>query len=171
MFTLSSTDNRCKNLNLSFFRKCHNNINHLVNCLFVDFASTFWTMRNTNSCIEKSEIIIYFCNSSYCRTRISVSWLLVYRYSRWKSFNTVNIRLFHLSQELSCIWGQWFHISSLTFCIYCIKCKTRLSRTWKSCKHNKLVSWNINIYSFKIMLSCTLYPYAVPVTASFYLFL
>ena len=40
-----------------------------------------------------------------------------------KPLDAFYVRLFHLSQELSCIRGQGFHVSSLPFRIDCIKCQ------------------------------------------------
>ena len=64
MCPLSTTNYRCQKLQLCSFRKCHNMINHLIDCLLFDFLSALRTMRNTNTCIKKSEIVINFCNCS-----------------------------------------------------------------------------------------------------------
>ncbi len=136
----------------SSFRHCHDLFYHLINCLLFDLFATLRTVRNSDSCIHKSEIIIDFRYGSYCGTWISVRRFLVNGNCRRKSLNAFYIRFFHLSQELSCIRRQRFHVSSLSFRINRIKCQRRFSRTTESCQYYKFISRNIHIYILQIML-------------------
>ena len=45
---------------------------YLVYGLFFDLPATFRTVRDTDPCIEQTEVIIYLCNCTHCRSRIAV---------------------------------------------------------------------------------------------------
>ena len=123
MLPFSSSYYRCQKLNLRPFRQCHKFIYHLIHRLFFDFFPTLWTMRNPNSCIKQTEIIINLRYCSYRRTRITVCRFLVNGNRRRKSLYTFHIWFFHLSQKHSCIGRKRLHITSLPFRINCIKSK------------------------------------------------
>ena len=99
--TLTTADNRCQQLQFRPLRQCHNMVYHLIDSLLLDLFAAFRAVRNTDTCIQQSEIIINFCNSSHGRTWVSVGRFLVNRDCRRKSLDRFHIRFFHLSQELS----------------------------------------------------------------------
>ena len=101
MRTFTSADNRGQKLQFRPLRQCHNMVYHLIDSLLLDLFAAFRAVRNTDTCIQQSEIIIDFCNSSHGGTWVSVGRFLVNRNCRRKSLNGFHIRFFHLSQKLS----------------------------------------------------------------------
>ena len=73
VFTLTSSYNGCKYLNLSTLRKCHYLVYHLVNSLLTYLSSALRAVWYSGSCIQKPEIIIYLCDCSNRRPWIAVS--------------------------------------------------------------------------------------------------
>ena len=106
MFSLFASDYRCKKLDLCPFRKLHHLIYHLIDTLLTDLLAAFGAMWNAYPCIQQSEIIINLCNSSHCRSGISVCGLLINGNCRRQSLDFLHIRLFHLTQELPRIGRQ-----------------------------------------------------------------
>ena len=103
MLTLSSSYNRCQHLNSCAFRQCHDTVHNFINALLSDFLTAVRAVRNTDSCIKQSEIIINFSNGTNGRTWVTVIGFLVNTNRRRQAFNLLHIRLLHLSQELPCI--------------------------------------------------------------------
>ena len=77
MGSFSPPHNRCHQLDLCSFRKCHDLIGHLICRLLLDLSSTLRTMRNPDSCIQQSKIIVNLRHGSDCGSRIAVRRLLV----------------------------------------------------------------------------------------------
>ena len=155
MLALTPADHRSQQLNSGTFRHLHNLIHHLVNTLFMNLLTTIRAMRNTDSCIEKPEIIINFCHSSNCGTRISIGRLLINGNSRRKSLDFLHVRFLHLSQKHPCIRGQRFHIPPLALCVYGIECQGTLAGTRQSGEYHQFISGNIHIDIFQVVLICS----------------
>ena len=121
MSSLAPPHNRRQKLDLRSLRKRHDTVYHLVNCLLLNLSSALRTMRDSHSGIQKSEIIIDFCHCSYCGTGIAVGRFLINGNGRRQTFDALHIRLLHLTQKLSCIGRERFHITALSLCIDGIK--------------------------------------------------
>ena len=67
------------------------------NGLFGNGTSTFRTVRNPNTCIQQTEVIINLSYSTHGRTWITVGRFLINGNGWWETFDTLYIRLFHLS--------------------------------------------------------------------------
>ena len=72
MGSLAAPHYRCKKLDLLAFRKRHDLIHHLIYRLFANFPSTFGTVRDSHTGIQKSEIIVDLRYRTHCRTGIPV---------------------------------------------------------------------------------------------------
>ena len=103
MLTFFASYNRCKKLELGSVTESHDLVAHLINRLSSYLSSAVRTVRYTYSCIQQSEMIVYLGNRSHSRSGILVSGLLVNRDCRRKSFDSLDIRLIHLSQKHSCV--------------------------------------------------------------------
>ena len=77
MTSFSSAHHRCQKLDPGALRQFHDLIHHLVHRLFCDDLSTFRTVRNTDSRIQQTEIIVNLRHGSHGRTRVSVRGLLI----------------------------------------------------------------------------------------------
>ena len=136
MHPLFSPYHRSKKLHLCSLLLLHKEIHHLVHSLLLNLSSAFRTMGHAHSCIEKTHIVVDFRDGSYCGTRIPVRGLLVNGNRGRKSLYELYIRLFHLSEELSCIRRERLHIASLPLCVNGIKGKRGLSGARKSGKYH-----------------------------------
>ena len=72
VFTLFTSDNRCKDLELGSVAQGHDLIAHLIHSLSADLSSAIRTVRNTDPGIEKSEVIVDLRNCSNGRSRVLV---------------------------------------------------------------------------------------------------
>ena len=145
MHTLFSPYNRSKKLHLRPLLLLHEEVYHFVHGLLLNLSSALRTMGQPHSCIEKTHIIIDFCDGSYRGTRISVCRFLINGNRGRKSLYELHIRLFHLSEELSCIRRERLHITPLTLRINRIEGKRGLSGARESRKHHQRISRNIQI--------------------------
>ena len=145
MHTLFSPYHRSKKLHLRPLLLLHEEIYHLVHGLLLNLSSALRTMGHTHPRIEKTHIVVDFRDGSYRGTRISVCRFLVNGNRGRKSLYELHIRLFHLSEELSCIRRERLHIAPLPLRINRIEGKRGLSGTRKSGKHHQGISRNIQI--------------------------
>ena len=65
MAALSSSYNRCEQLQAGSLRQCHQLVHHLVNGLLHDRLATVGTVRNADPGIEQTEIVVDFRDRSY----------------------------------------------------------------------------------------------------------
>ena len=97
MLTLTTSDNRRKNLNPRLLRQLHDSIHHLINRLFLDRTSTLRTMWNTDPRIEQTKIVIDLRHGSNRGSRIAVRRFLIDGDCWWQSLDRFDIRFLHLS--------------------------------------------------------------------------
>ena len=151
MFTLTASDHRCQQLDLRTFSHVHDLIHHLVHSLLGDLSSALRAVGNTDPRIQQTEIIVDLCYGTHRGTRVTIGGFLVDGDGRRQPFDTFHIRLLHLSQELSRIGGQGFHIASLSFRIDRIECQGRLTGTGHTGQYHQFVSGDIYVNIFQIM--------------------
>ena len=72
MGSLSPPYHRSQKLNLRSLRQFHNLIHHLIYCLLFNLFPTLRTMRNSNSRIQKTKIVIDLRHRSHRGTWISI---------------------------------------------------------------------------------------------------
>ena len=82
MTSLSSSHNRCQQLDPGTFRQFHNLIHHLIHRLLCDNLPTLRAMRDTDSRIQQTKVIVDLRHRSHRRTRVSVCRLLINRNCR-----------------------------------------------------------------------------------------
>ena len=145
MHTLFPPYHRSKKLHLRSLLLLHKEIHHLIHGLLLNLSSALRTMGQPHSCIEKTHIVVDFRDCSHCGTRVSVCRFLINGNRGRKSFYELHIRLFHLSEELSCIRRERLHIAPLPLRINRIEGKRGLSGARKSGKHHQGISRNIQI--------------------------
>ena len=80
VFSLTPSDNRCKQLDPCAFLKGEYLVNHLIHRLLGYLFPAFGTMGYTYSCIKKSEIIMNLGYRSDSGTGISAGSFLIYGY-------------------------------------------------------------------------------------------
>ena len=143
MLALASPDHRRQQLDFCSLRQIHNLVYHLIHRLFADFLAALGTMGNADSGIEKSHVIVNLRYCPYGRPGVPVSGFLIDRNSRGQPLDALHIRFLHLSQKLSRIGGQGFHIPPLSLRVNGIKGQGRLARPGKAGQNHQLISGNI----------------------------
>ena len=121
VFTLLPLDHGCKNLHSGSFRKLQNLIHHLIHTLRGYLLAAYRAVRYAQPCIEQSQIVIDFRDGTHSGSGVLGCGLLVDGDGRAEPFNGLHIRLVHLTQKLSGIGRQRFHIASLPFRIKRVK--------------------------------------------------
>ena len=121
MPALPPPDHRSQKLQSGPFRQFHNLIHHLIHGLLCNLPTAVRTVGGTDPGIEQPEIIVNLRHGSHCRAGIAVGGFLVYGNSRRKPLDFLHIGFLHLTQELPCIGGQGFHVTTLPFRINRIK--------------------------------------------------
>ena len=117
------TDHRCQDQELGPLIHGHDRIHHLVHRLGGNGLPAYRAVRLAYSCKEKSEIVVYLSHGTHSGPGVSVGCLLVDGNSRAQALDVFNIRLFHLSQELTGIRREGLHIPPLSLSINGIKSK------------------------------------------------
>ena len=95
--SLAAAHNRREKLDFRPLRECHDLIDHLVHRLVTDDFSALRTVRNTDSRVQKTEVIVNLRHGSDGGKRVPVRRFLIDRNSRRQTFDAVHIRFFHLS--------------------------------------------------------------------------
>ena len=113
------------------------------------------------SSIEQTKEIVNFSRSTNCRPRIFISSFLFNGNNRTQSRNFINIRTFHIPQEITGIRRKRFYISSLSFSKNSIKRQRGFATPTKSCNNRKTITRYFYINIFKIMYTCTVYFYFI----------
>ena len=119
----SAPHDRCQKLNPASLRQFHDPVDHLIDGLPLDHTAAVRTMRDADSRVKKTQVIVNLRHSSDRGPRIPVRRFLVDGNGGRKTFDTLHIRLLHLTEELAGIRRQRLHIASLSFCINRIKCQ------------------------------------------------
>ena len=143
-----------KKLDPGACRQAADMIHHLIHGLFFYFLPAFRTVGDTDTRIQKPEIIIDFRHGTYRGTGSPVCGFLIDGNSRRQAFYFFHIRLFHLSQELSGVGRQRLHIPALSLRIYCVKGKGRFPGAGQPREDHQFISGNIHINPFQVMLIC-----------------
>ena len=136
MHTLFSPYHRSKKLHLRSLLLLHKEIHHLIHGLLLNLPSAHGTVGQSHPRIEKTHIVVDFRDCSHRGTWISVCRFLINGNRGRKSLYELHIRLFHLSEELSCIRRERLHIAPLPLCVNGIEGKRGLSGTRESRKHH-----------------------------------
>ena len=83
--------------------------------------------------------------------------LLVNRYSRTQPFDLVNVRLFHLAQELAGVSREGFDITSLTLGKNSVERKGGFAGAGDTRDDHQFITRNLHVDVLKIMLARTPY--------------
>ena len=92
-----------------------NHVDDLFLGIFHHLLATLIAVCSTDAGIEQTEIVVNLGGCSHGRAGILVGGFLFYADDRTQSRNLVNIRAFHVSQEVAGIGRESFDISALTF--------------------------------------------------------
>ncbi|CAB4576624.1 unannotated protein [freshwater metagenome] len=153
VFAFASTYNRGENLKACALLQLHDAVNNLLWGLTLEGYSVRWTMLDTNARVQQSQVVINLCDSSHSGARISRCRFLIDGDCGRQPFNHIDIRLIHLSQELTCIRRQALYVTTLPFCINGVKSKRTFTTARQPSKDDELVARKLKTYVLQIVFS------------------
>ena len=109
----------------------------------------------TNRRKEDTQIIVNLRRGRDGRTRVGASAPLLNGNRRRQAFDEVDVRLFHLIEELTGVGRQAFHIAALPFGIKSIESEGRFPGPAQSGDHDQFFSRNLDIEILEIVLAGT----------------
>ena len=124
VLALATQNNRRQDISSTSLTSLEDFIGNLICCLALNNATALRAVRSTHASIQKTQVIVDFCNGTHGRARISGSGLLIDGHRRRKAIDRVKVWLIHLSQELTGIAGQGLNVAALSFCVNGVKGKT-----------------------------------------------
>ena len=151
MLAFLGTDDRREHLEPRAFRIFFHRIDHFVHRLLTDLPSAVRAVRDPCPRPEQAVIVMDFRHRAHRGPRVAAGRLLVNGNGRAQAFNRIHIRLFHLSQELSCIARERLDIAPLSLCIDGIKRQRALAGPGKPGEHDQFVSRNGHADVLKIV--------------------
>ena len=157
MLTLAPPHQRRHHHKAASLRQLQHLVDYLLHALLLDELAAFRAVRFTCACEQKTQVIVYFRDRTYGRTRIAARGLLVDGNCRAQAFDVVHIRLVHLSQELAGVGRKRFHIAALAFSVNRIKGQAAFAAAAEACDNYHFIARYFYRYIFQIVLSRTLY--------------
>ena len=134
-------------------------IDHLIDGLLIDLAAALGAVRGAYARVEQAQVVMDLGNGAHGRAGIAAGGLLVYRYSGRQAVDIVDVRLFHLAQELARIRRQRLHIAPLALGVYRVKRQRRLARAAQARKYYQLVARYLYVNVFQVVGARALYDY------------
>src|SRR5262249_61697518 len=102
---------------------------------------------------EHAEVIVDLGDGADRRARILRGGLLLDRDRRRQALDRVNLRLFHLLEELPRVSRQRFHVAALTFGVDRIEGQGRFAGAREPGDHHELIAWGLEIDVLEIVLA------------------
>ena len=115
--------------------------------------AAFGTMRHADRGVKKTKIIVDFGNGTHGRSGTAAGGLLLDRDRRAQAVDGINIRTFHLIQELAGVGGQGFDVAALALGIDGVEGERRFARTAEAGNHGQGVPGNLYINILEVMLA------------------
>jgi hypothetical protein len=123
VLSLAVTNDWTKDHEPRAVRQGHQLIDHLLRGLMRNGAATVWAVRMTDASPKQSHVIVDLGDGTHRRPRIATRALLVDRDRRGQTIDVIDIRFFHLAQELPGIGGKGLDIPPLPFGKYRVECQ------------------------------------------------
>ena len=136
-----------------------NHVDDLFLGIFHHLLATLIAVCSTGAGIEQTEIIVNLGGSAHGRAGILVGGFLFDADDRTQSRNLINIRAFHITQEVAGIGRESFDISALTFGKDGVESQRTLARTRESSNHGEGITRNLHIYVLEVVDPCAPYIY------------
>ena len=106
MAALPSSHNRRQQLDPRPLRQRHDLVHHLVHALPPDLPSAVRAVGHADPGVKQPEVVVDLRHRPHRGTGVPVGRLLVDGNRGRKPLDALDVRLFHLPEELSCVGGQ-----------------------------------------------------------------
>src|SRR5438132_10423235 len=165
-FTLDLFDNISELAWLVFDQRCKHNdsclrlvgedlIDNLLGRLPLQGMAREWIVRLTNCRIKDAQIIVRLRRGRDCRSWIRAGTALLDGDGRGKTLDKIDIRLFHLIEELPGVSRETFDVTPLPFGIKRIEGEGRFSRAAQPRNDHQFLTWDIQVEVLQIVLART----------------
>src|SRR5438552_13857908 len=104
---------------------------------------------------KNAQVIVNLGRGRDCRSWISAGAALLDRDGRRKSFDEIDVRLFHLVEELPGISGETFHVPALAFGVERVEGERRFPGAAQTGDDHQLLPWNFHVKVLQIVLART----------------
>ena len=112
-FAFASAHDRCQNLESCTYRHGKQRVDHLLRGLCAHRFTAHRAVRFAGAREQQAQVIIDFSDGADRRTRVAVRGLLVDGHCRAESFDEIDVRFVHASQELTGVCAERFDIPAL----------------------------------------------------------
>src|SRR5437867_7585525 len=165
-FALDLLDNIPELARLVFNQRCEHNdfclrlvgedlIDNLLGRLPLQWTAREWIVRLTDCRIKDAQIIVRLRCGRDCRSRIRAGAALLDGDGRGKTLDKIDIRLFHLIEELPRISRETFDVTPLPFRVQGVKGERRFSRAAQARNDDQFLTRNLQVKVLQIVLSRT----------------
>ena len=104
------------------------------------------------------------CDGSNRASWISIDGFLIDGEGWTQAIDSVHLRFFHLAEELTRVARQGLHETALTFLVNRIEGEGGLAATAQASDHHQLVSRDVDVDIFQVVLCSTLNPNQIHTT-------
>ena len=112
-------------------------------------------MRLADRRKQDAQVIVNLCRRRDGGTRIRPSASLFDRDRRREAFDEIDVRFFHLVEELPGVSGQALHVAPLSLGVEGVEGERRLSRAAQARDNDQFFPWNFNVEILEIVLACS----------------
>jgi hypothetical protein len=128
-------------------------IDDLLYGLSDDRDAVVRTMWDSDAREQQAQVVVDLGDGAHGRPRIARRSLLVDRHRRRESFDEVDVRLLHLSEELARVGRQGFNVAALSFGVDRVERERRLPRSREARDHDHLVAWDLDVDVLEVVLA------------------
>src|SRR6266446_3164476 len=140
VLALATFDNWSEHHHPGALRQLLDVVRHLLDGLPAHLATAYRTVGMSDPRVEQAEVVIDLGDGADRRPRVLRRAFLVDRDRRRQALDDVDVRLFHLPEELAGVGGQGFHVAALALRVDRVEGERRLAGTRKPGEDDKLVA-------------------------------
>ena len=152
VLALSGAHHWGQHLDAGALGQLHDLVHDLVDGLLADLFAAFGAVGHAHPGPEQAEIVINFRHGAHGGAGVFGGGFLVDGDGGREALDIVHVRLVHLSQEHSGVGAEAFHIAALPLGINGVKGQAGLAAAGKTGDYHQLVSGNLQIDVFQVVL-------------------
>ena len=132
-------------------------IDDLLDRLRDDRDAVVGAVRHTDAREQQTQVVVDLSDRADRRPRVARGALLVDRHGGRESFDEVDVRFLHLTQELPRVGGEGLDVPSLTLRVDRVERERRLPRSREARDDDELVSRDLDVDVLEVVLPRALY--------------
>ena len=131
-----------------------NHLHHLFLGVANHLLAGHVAIGRCRTCIEQSQVVVYFGGGAHGGAWILVGGLLFYAYHGRQSSDLVNVGTLHSAQKIACIGRESFDIAALSFGKNGVESQRRLARTRQTGDNGQRVAGDCHVYVLEVVDPC-----------------